>query len=124
MSTQELYDIFFTGAENPRHGCIMIGWVGQKPIYLEFETPEIPTSETRTTVRLRPPAPSYHATNAPAPSQIYRNGKQPAAHFEWTMGTHMGMATIGGRRIPMADFVQPGGDNRYVGAHPRVFSRS
>ncbi|EKM55913.1 uncharacterized protein PHACADRAFT_144832 [Phanerochaete carnosa HHB-10118-sp] len=84
-------DIFFTGATNPRHGSVMIGWVGQKPVYFEFETPVIATSETLTT--------------------IYRNGRQPAASFEWTMGTHMGMATVGGRKVSMLSLVAPGTDS-------------
>lgn len=55
MST-EPSDIFFTGAQNPRHGSVMIGWMAHKPVYLEFDTPEIALSETRTTVR-RPEGP-------------------------------------------------------------------
>lgn len=66
----------------------MIGYVAQRPVYFEFDTPEIATSETRTT--------------------IYRNGKRAAAYFEWTMGTHMGLATIGGTKIPMSNLVAPG----------------
>lgn len=46
------HDIFFTGApDDPRHGCVMIGWMAARAVYLEFETPPIPTSETLTTVR-------------------------------------------------------------------------
>ena len=48
--SSDLSDIFFTGSQNPRHGCVMIGYVAQRPVYFEFDTPEIATSETRTTV--------------------------------------------------------------------------
>ncbi|GJE98130.1 hypothetical protein PsYK624_143520 [Phanerochaete sordida] len=91
LAAEDVFDIFFTGATDPRHGCVMIGWIGQKPVYLEFETPAIATSETLTTV--------------------YRNGRQPVASFEWTMGTHMGMATIRGRKVSMSHLVMPGGDS-------------
>lgn len=55
MSTLPSYDIFFTGpSDDPRHNCVMIGFLDDttgRPFYLAFETPEIPTSETVTTVR-------------------------------------------------------------------------
>ncbi len=55
MSTLPSYDIFFTGpSEDPRHNCVMIGFLDDtngRPFYLAFETPDIPTSETVTTVR-------------------------------------------------------------------------
>lgn len=44
--------------------------------------------------------------------QILRNGNIPVATFQWTMDTHLGTATIGERRLPMIDLVQPGIDPR------------
>lgn len=54
MSSPISYDIFFTGpSDDPRHNCIMIGFLddtNDRPFYLHFETPDIATSETVTTV--------------------------------------------------------------------------
>lgn len=41
------YDLFFTGRDDPRDACVIIGR-DVKPVFFEFETSEIPT--TRTTV--------------------------------------------------------------------------
>ena len=30
------------------------------------------------------------------------------------MGTHMGMATIGRKKVPMSNLVSPGADSRYA----------
>lgn len=116
-SAADPHDIFFTGATDPRHGSVMIGWVGQKPVYFEFETPTIATSETRTTVRICSMKGQLLLRGAwylllTALRQIYRNGRQPAAYFEWTMGTHMGMATIGSRKFPMSNLVATGADSQ------------
>lgn len=58
MSLRVPYDIFFTGpSDDPRHNCIMIGFLddtNHRPFYLHFETPDIATSETATTVSTRP----------------------------------------------------------------------
>ena len=32
------YMIFFTGVNNPRHGCTVIGWQDAVPLFFEFET--------------------------------------------------------------------------------------
>lgn len=45
------------------------------------------------------------------PPQVYRDGRKPAASFEWTMGTHMGVATVGTRTVPMSELVMPGADS-------------
>lgn len=54
MSPRVSYDIFFTGpSDDPRHNCIMIGFLDDtnaRPFYLLFETPDIVTSEAVTTV--------------------------------------------------------------------------
>ncbi|KAI0086623.1 hypothetical protein BDY19DRAFT_337229 [Irpex rosettiformis] len=92
MSTLPSYDIFFTGpSDDPRHNCVMIGFLddtARRPFYLAFETPEIPTSETVTTV--------------------YRDNRRLVASFEWSAKNYMGMATIAGRKTPMVNLVLPG----------------
>ncbi|KAL4253919.1 hypothetical protein ABKN59_003087 [Abortiporus biennis] len=84
------YDLFFTGKDDIRDGCIMIGHVGQnnRPVYYQFETPEMGGQETRTTV--------------------YRDGHQAVAYFTWTMGFHLGMVTVGQKQIPMTYLVMKG----------------
>jgi hypothetical protein len=66
--------------------------------------------------RLQPlvpaPLPPMSLTRHFTYCQVYRNGRQHAATFEWTMGTHMGMATIGTKKVPMSNLVAPGGDSR------------
>ncbi len=51
MTPKEPYDLFFTGRDDPRHGSIMMGYVGVdiRPVYYSFDTPDTP-EETRTTV--------------------------------------------------------------------------
>lgn len=54
MSQQELYDIFFTGKDDIRDGCIMMGHVGKqnRPVYYHFVTEKNAVSDTRTTVNI------------------------------------------------------------------------
>ncbi|KAI0340119.1 hypothetical protein BDW22DRAFT_1431160 [Trametopsis cervina] len=92
MPPQPSYDIFFTGPDDdPRHNCVMIGFLDdtlRRPFYLSFETPDIVTSETVTTV--------------------YRDNRIQVASFEWTAKNYMGLATIAGKKTPMVNLVQPG----------------
>lgn len=50
MSSFE-FEIFFTGRDDPRDGCIVIG-EDTKPVFFEFETAMVPPCSTRTTVRV------------------------------------------------------------------------
>ncbi|KAJ3482659.1 hypothetical protein NLI96_g6834 [Meripilus lineatus] len=84
------YDLFFTGRDHPRDGCIMIGHVGaeNRPVYYNFETANVTPTGTRTTV--------------------YRDGNQAVGFFDWTMGVHLGMVTIGTKQVPMSYLVMQG----------------
>lgn len=50
MSSFE-FVIYFSGRDDPRDGCIVIG-EDTKPVFFEFETAVVPPSSTRTTVRV------------------------------------------------------------------------
>jgi len=78
------YELFFTGRDDPRDGCVVIGR-DVKPVFLEFETSDNPTIRTT----------------------IQRN-EQVVAAFDWTPGNHLGRCRIGAREIPMAQLVLPG----------------
>ncbi|KAI0691189.1 hypothetical protein BC835DRAFT_129638 [Cytidiella melzeri] len=92
MSSVPSFDIFFTGpSDDPRHNCVMIGFLDEtngRPFYLAFETPDIVMSETVTT--------------------IYGGNRRAVASFEWTAKNYMGLAVIVGRKTPMANLVLPG----------------
>ena len=50
MSQQPpVYEVFFTGKDDPRDGCIVIG-EDTKPIFYRFETPPAYVGNPRTTV--------------------------------------------------------------------------
>lgn len=52
MSTPSaVYEVFFTGKDDPRHGAIVIG-EDTKPQFFRFETPEVYMGDTRTTVNI------------------------------------------------------------------------
>ena len=54
MSTQQppVYEVFFSGKDDPRDGCIVIG-EDTKPIFYRFETPPAYVGNPRTTVSSR-----------------------------------------------------------------------
>ncbi|KAI0071814.1 hypothetical protein K474DRAFT_1712146 [Panus rudis PR-1116 ss-1] len=86
MTEDDPYDLFFTGKDDPRDGCIMMGHVGARPIYYHCETTTT-TNSTRTT--------------------FYRDAN-PVAQFEWSLGYHLGNLNVGRRQIPMTYLVMPG----------------
>ena len=51
MSTQQppVYEVFFTGKDDPRDGCVVIG-EDTKPIFYRFDTPPAYVGNPRTTV--------------------------------------------------------------------------
>jgi len=51
MSEPPVYEVFFTGKDDPRDGCIVIG-EDTKPIFYRFETPPSYVGNPRTTVSL------------------------------------------------------------------------
>ncbi|KAF9246120.1 hypothetical protein BU15DRAFT_40109 [Melanogaster broomeanus] len=82
------YRIYFTGKDDPRDGCIVMG-EDQEPVFFEFETAFVPeTSTTRTTIC---------------------SDQHPVAAFDWDMnGAGLGLATVGDRVFPMEHLVIPG----------------
>ncbi|KAG1756480.1 uncharacterized protein EDB91DRAFT_1325517 [Suillus paluster] len=79
------FEIYFTGRDDPRDGCIVIG-EDTKPVFFEFETQYLSPSTARTTIS---------------------SNRNPVAAFDW-LNDGLGVATIGDREIPMAHLVQPG----------------
>ncbi|KAG1877808.1 hypothetical protein DFJ58DRAFT_7429 [Suillus subalutaceus] len=79
------FEIFFTGRDDPRNGCIVIG-EDTKPVFFEFETQYLSPSSARTTIS---------------------SNRNPVAALHWMNGG-LGVATIGDREIPMAHLVQQG----------------
>ncbi|KAG0705016.1 hypothetical protein DFH29DRAFT_908421 [Suillus ampliporus] len=79
------FEIYFTGRDDPRDGCIVIG-EDTKPVFFEFETQYLSPSAARTTIS---------------------SNRNPVAAFDWLDGG-LGVATIGDREIPMAHLVQQG----------------
>lgn len=49
MAEPPVYEVFFTGRDDPRDGCIVIG-EDTKPIFYRFETPPSHVGNPRTTV--------------------------------------------------------------------------
>jgi len=90
MSTPSaVYEVFFTGKDDPRHGAIVIG-EDTKPQFFRFETPEVYMGDTRTTV--------------------YRNEGEVVALLDWTAGSHLGLVSIATRTapVPMTHLVMHG----------------
>lgn len=79
------FEIYFTGRDDPRNGCIVIG-EDTKPVFFEFETQYLSPSSARTTIS---------------------SNRSPVAALDWLNGG-LGVATIGDREIPMAHLVQQG----------------
>ncbi|KAN0076884.1 hypothetical protein V8E55_010739 [Tylopilus felleus] len=81
------FKIYFTGRDDPRDGCIVIG-EDERPVFFEFDTTSVATSATRTT--------------------IYSD-QHPVAAFDWDAnGDTLGVATLGEREFPMEHLVLPG----------------
>ncbi|KIK59837.1 hypothetical protein GYMLUDRAFT_44305 [Collybiopsis luxurians FD-317 M1] len=80
------YDLFFTGKDDPR-ACVIIG-EDTKPVFFSFET--------------------FDRGLAYNTQTIVTRGKELIASLEWTVGNHLGMATINSRRLPMSHLVLPG----------------
>jgi len=88
----ELHELYFTGKDDPRAGCIMIGYVGERPIYYHFETGVLPMGNTRTI--------------------IYRNESEAVAYFDWNNGTQPGTLTYGNnQQVSMSWLVMPGSND-------------
>ncbi|KZT28524.1 hypothetical protein NEOLEDRAFT_1086918 [Neolentinus lepideus HHB14362 ss-1] len=81
------YKLYFTGRDDPRNGCIMIG-EDTKPIFFRFDTPDLFMGSARTTVT--------------------KGNGEAVAIFDWMSSNHPGSATIGHRRIPMIRLVMTG----------------
>ncbi|KAG2147118.1 hypothetical protein BD769DRAFT_1625035 [Suillus cothurnatus] len=79
------FEIYFTGRDDPRNGCIVIG-EDTKPVFFEFETQYLSPSSARTTIS---------------------SNRHPVAALHWLNGG-LGVATIGDREIPMTHLVQQG----------------
>jgi len=88
MSAQQVFEVFFTGKDDPRDGCIVIG-EDTKPIFFRFETTLTTVDDTRTT--------------------IYRNAGEVVAWLDWSAGNNLGFVTIANRQpVPMTHFVMHG----------------
>ncbi|KAF8557338.1 hypothetical protein OG21DRAFT_1407475 [Imleria badia] len=81
------FQLFFTGRNDPRDGCIVIG-EDATPVFFEFETAMLSPFKAHTT--------------------IYSD-RNPVAAFDWdTNGDSLGVATIGDKEFPMEHLVLPG----------------
>ncbi|KAF9792888.1 hypothetical protein BJ322DRAFT_997340 [Thelephora terrestris] len=88
MTEPPVYEVFFTGRDDARDGCIVIG-EDTKPIFYRFETPPSYVGNTRTTV--------------------YRNAGEVVACMDWPpVGYQLGVLTIANRQSPMTRFVMHG----------------
>ncbi|KAL4068079.1 hypothetical protein J3A83DRAFT_4189694 [Scleroderma citrinum] len=92
------YVVFFTGVNNPRDGCIVIGQ-DEKPVFFEFET------------------------NSSMCTTIFSD-RHPVAALHWGISPGLGQANINGREVPIDDLVMPGSTmnaRRFVSANGRTF---
>lgn len=88
MTEPPVYEVFFTGRDDPRDGCIVIG-EDTRPIFYRFETPPSYVGNPRTT--------------------IYRNAGEIVACMDWApSGYQLGLLTIANRQSPMTRFVMHG----------------
>ncbi|TFK55216.1 hypothetical protein OE88DRAFT_1653949 [Heliocybe sulcata] len=81
------YKLYFTGRDDPRNGCIMIG-VDTKPIFFRFDTPDLFMGNARTSVT--------------------KGNGEVVAVFDWTSRNYLGSATIGHRQVPMGRLIMTG----------------
>jgi len=106
MSTPPVYEVFFTGKDDPRDGAIVIGFEDTKPQFFRFETTVTFMGNTRTTV--------------------YRDAGDDVAWLDWTAGNNLGSVTIHARQSssPMLHFVMHGsvnGSRAFLSADGRHF---
>lgn len=88
MGDPPVYEVFFTGRDDPRDGCIVIG-EDTRPVFYRFETPQSYVGNPRTTV--------------------YRNAGEIVACMDWSVvGHQLGVLTIANRQSPMTRFVMHG----------------
>jgi len=91
MESSRVYEVFFTGKNDPRDGCVVIG-EDTKPIFFRFESsaPAHVADHTRTT--------------------LFRNAGDVVALIEWSGGYHLGAVSIASRSapIPISSFVMNG----------------
>ncbi|KAF8121917.1 hypothetical protein EV363DRAFT_1405295 [Boletus edulis] len=81
------FEIYFTGRDDPRDGCIVIG-EDEKPVFFEFETAMLSSRAARTTIS---------------------SDRHPVAALDWDAhGDGLGVATVGDREFPMENLVLPG----------------
>lgn len=101
------FEIYFTGRDDPRDGCIVIG-EDEKPVFFEFETASLSPCSTRTTVRVGPKVIQYVMLTAGPRFQICSD-RRPVAAFDWDAnGDSLGVVAIGDREFPMENLVLPG----------------
>jgi len=144
MSTQQppVYEVFFTGKDDPRDGCVVIG-EDTKPIFYRFETPPAYVGNPRTTVSypssffFPPSSPSLGvgafdliyplldnlSSIPPSPprrlpfpfthEKVYRNAGEIVACMDWSGGGYqLGGLTIANRQSPMTRFVMHGSTDK------------
>ncbi|KII89003.1 hypothetical protein PLICRDRAFT_592850 [Plicaturopsis crispa FD-325 SS-3] len=80
------FDLYFTGRDDPRDGCIIIGEDVQ-PIYYEFET---------------------QSSHAGSRTTVLRNSGEVVAWCDWAPGDNLGLITLGNRQFHMSQLVLPG----------------
>jgi hypothetical protein len=99
MSTTSIGTLFFY-SEDPR-STMIVGHEGDRPIFYQFETKTMYSSTTRTEISI---------------GSGSGNSRRVVANFDWTSGTHLGMATVGSNNFPMSHFVTTR-SNKYVPSH-------
>lgn len=109
------FEVIFTGRDDPRDGCIIIG-EDERPVFFEFDSALLSPPLMRTTVRCvssgvpepRRNREGHRWANASFFFQICSDGA-PVAAFDWgASGDSFGVATIGDREILMEHLVLPG----------------
>ncbi|KAH7922827.1 hypothetical protein BV22DRAFT_1016570 [Leucogyrophana mollusca] len=80
------YKLYFSGKDDPRDGCLIIG-EDTRPVFFELDTNAAPNYTVTTTIS---------------------SDREPVAAFDWYNSTDFGLATIGNREMPMAQLVMPG----------------
>ncbi|KAG9318869.1 hypothetical protein JVU11DRAFT_976 [Chiua virens] len=84
------FEIYFTGRDHPRDGCIVIG-EDSMPVFFEFETTLLPSGSMRTTIS---------------------SDEHPVAAFDWAANDALGVVTIGDREFSMEHLVLSGSSPR------------
>ncbi|KAH7910644.1 hypothetical protein BJ138DRAFT_1180114 [Hygrophoropsis aurantiaca] len=87
MASPLSYKLYFSGNDDARDGCLIIG-EDTRPVFFELDTS---------------PGPNYAVTTT------ISSDRAPVAAFDWyNSGNDFGIATIGNRELPMAHLVMPG----------------